>query len=74
LNLCLCLTDQRNEGDYVYAWGKLGRNGNLNDESILPEELDLAQNNRPWQRNWSSTSVSPSVIVVTNTLKKFSNT
>jgi len=41
--------------------------GNQNDESILPEEIDLAQSLLR-QRCWSSTSVSPSVVVATNTL------
>jgi len=34
-----------NEGDYVYAWGKWGSHVNLNDESMLPEELYLARKN-----------------------------
>ena len=74
LVLCLCLTDTMDEGDYIYAWGKCGIQGNMNDESILPEEIDPTENNKPRQRSYNSTSVPPSVFIATNTLQNFSYT
>jgi len=34
-----------NEWDYVYACGKWGSHGNLNDGSILLEEIDPTRKN-----------------------------
>lgn len=39
----VCVQPRRDIGDYVYLWGNWENQSDLHDESILPEELDLAQ-------------------------------
>jgi len=60
---------RKEKWDYVYKRGKWGNQRNMNDESILLEELDPMWNNLPRQRRWSSTSVSPSVVAMTTPSK-----